>query len=99
MRFFLANDVPDRIGHVLTAEGHDVAFLRHVMPRVAPDEEVLNVAASHRRVVLTCNRDDFLRLLESSAMSTSPKRAVQAYLTREQFAIVALCRDTTVERL
>lgn len=47
MRFFLDNDVPDRIGHVLATEGHDVAFLREMLPREAPDNDVLGFAASH----------------------------------------------------
>ncbi len=64
MLFFLDNDVPDRIGFVLASEGHDVVFLRHVLPCESSDEDALNVANVQRRVLLTCNRDDFLRLVQ-----------------------------------
>jgi len=66
LRFLLDHDVPDRIGHVLAAEGHDVAFLREVMSAEAPDPDVLAFAANERLVLLTCNRGDFLELARSN---------------------------------
>ena len=63
MRFLLDHDVPDRVGHVLRQEGHEVCFLRDVLPRDVPDERVLDHAVSERMVLVTCNRDDFLGLV------------------------------------
>jgi hypothetical protein len=42
--------------------GHDVTLLREVLPPDASDDVVLQFANELRRVLLTCNRDDFLEL-------------------------------------
>ena len=60
MKFLLDDDVPDDIEYSLSALGHEVIKLREVMPRTAPDEEVLRQAVQRNGVLITCNRDDFL---------------------------------------
>lgn len=62
MTFFLDHDVPRQIGEVLGRHGHDVVSLRDVLPVDARDEEVLDHAIQTGRVLITCNRDDFLAL-------------------------------------
>ena len=63
MRFFLDHDVPADITRVLRRERHDVTELREVLPVTASDADVLTYANEHGLVLVTCNRDDFLRLV------------------------------------
>ncbi len=65
MKFLFDHDVPDDLGHVLRQLGHTVVLLREVLPRTAPDAEVLVHAAQHGLIMVTCNRDDFLALAQS----------------------------------
>lgn len=67
MRFLLDHDVPDDIVYVLVALEHEVHKLREVAPATASDEEVLRIAVEREAVLITCNRDDFLRLASGSA--------------------------------
>lgn len=65
MNFFLDHDVPADVGRVLRLKGHTVCFLEEVLPRSTDDSTAFRYAASQRLVVITCNRDDFLRLAET----------------------------------
>ena len=60
MRFLFDHDVPDDLGFALEALGHHVLKLREAQSTTVPDEEVLRLAAEQDRVLITCNRDDFL---------------------------------------
>lgn len=62
MQFFLDHDVPAEIARVLRNEGHEAVELRDVLNTTSSDEEVFAYARTHRRLMLTCNRDDFLSL-------------------------------------
>lgn len=62
MRFLLDNDIPDRIGFVLIEEGHEVVFLRQVLPCDISDRQVFEYAVENHLIIITCNRDDFLAL-------------------------------------
>jgi len=62
VRFLLDHDVPDDIEYSLAALGHAVLKLREVLPKTAPDEEILRLAAERDCVLITCNRDDFLAI-------------------------------------
>jgi predicted nuclease of predicted toxin-antitoxin system len=62
VRFLLDHDVPDDIGFVLVALGHQVVKLREIAPMTTPDREVLRLAEEQESVLITCNRDDFLAL-------------------------------------
>ena len=62
MRFFLDHDVPADIARVLRQEGHDVLELRNALPVNVSDQEVFRFAWEQNRLILTCNRDDFLAL-------------------------------------
>lgn len=67
MRFLLDQDVPDDIQFSLAALGHVVLKLRDVLPRTAPDYDVLRFAARENCVLVTCNRDDFLALARENS--------------------------------
>jgi predicted nuclease of predicted toxin-antitoxin system len=60
VRFLLDHDVPDDIIFSLTALAHDVVRLREVLPTTTTDEDVLRFATTQQRILITCNRDDFL---------------------------------------
>lgn len=44
MRFLLDHDVPDDLSYLLRHLGHEVTFLRQVLPRTASDAEILEHA-------------------------------------------------------
>ena len=60
MKFLFDHDVPDDLAYALQASGHEVQFLRAVLPITAPDEDILRLAGARDEVLITCNRDDFL---------------------------------------
>lgn len=66
MKFLLDHDVPDDIVFALEALDHEVLRLRELTPTTASDEEVLALAGRSDSVLITCNRDDFLTLTEST---------------------------------
>jgi len=66
MRFFLDHDVPRQIGEVLARHGYEVAVLKSELPTIATDEEVFAHACLSGRILITCNRDDFLRLAKDT---------------------------------
>ena len=65
MDFLLDHGVADQIGAALKQRGHRVAHLREVLAITSPDDEVLRFACENGRVVITCNRTDFIRLAEA----------------------------------
>lgn len=62
MKFLLDHDVPDDLAYSLATLGHQVVYLRDVLPITAEDEAALRHAAAHDQILITCNRDDFLEL-------------------------------------
>ena len=60
MKFLLDHDVPVEIGRVLRQARHDVHTVEEAMDRTAKDAEVFDHAVANERVLVTCNRDDFL---------------------------------------
>ena len=62
MKFLLDNDVPDDLSFLLQQLGHEVSLLRQVVRHDATDPTVLQFAHEHGWLVVTCNRDDFVRL-------------------------------------
>jgi len=65
VKFPLDHDVPDRIAGVLLAAGHECVRLREVLPKESVDSAVLSHAAMTSALLVTCNRDDFLKLANS----------------------------------
>lgn len=64
MKFLLDHDVPDELSFLLIQLGHEVIFLRHALPADSPDDVVLDLAYVRGCILITCNRDDFLRLAQ-----------------------------------
>ncbi|MBI2206576.1 MAG: DUF5615 family PIN-like protein [Candidatus Rokubacteria bacterium] len=62
MNFLLDQDVPEELRYLLEHIGHRVRRVREHLPPEAPDTMILDYAFQHDLVVITCNRDDFLRL-------------------------------------
>jgi predicted nuclease of predicted toxin-antitoxin system len=64
VRFLFDHDVPDEAARVLRQSGHEVTLMRSVLPRDATDAEVLRYACEHELILVTCNRNDFLKLAQ-----------------------------------
>ena len=62
MKFLLDHDVPAAVKDALERHEHDVIRLTDLLPRTAPDDDVFAAAQSNQCVMITCNRDDFLKL-------------------------------------
>lgn len=82
MRFLFDHDVPDDLAFALEALGHHVLKLREARPTTAPDDEVLRLAAEQDRVLITCNRDDFL-----TAASRVPHHGIIILVRRKSRAL------------
>ena len=61
MKFLFDHDVPDEMEFSLKTLGHEVVKLREVSNPEIVDEDVLRLANQRDCVLITCNRDDFLR--------------------------------------
>lgn len=62
MKFLFDHDVPDELGYFLSQLGHEVGRLREELLTDTPDAEVLAHAVRREWLLITCNRDDFLKL-------------------------------------
>lgn len=62
MTFLFDHDVPDELGYFLRQLGHEVRRLREELPTNTSDADVLAHAARREWLLITCNRDDFLKL-------------------------------------
>ena len=62
MKFLLDHDVPDDLSYLIEQLGHEVTLVRNAIPGDSSDLAVLQFAHDAGCVLLTCNRDDFLRL-------------------------------------
>ena len=56
--------MPDDLSYMLRELGHTVLLLRQVLSPDSTDPEVFQFAQEHRYLLVTCNRDDFVRLAE-----------------------------------
>jgi len=62
VKFLLDHDVPEVLTYLLQELGHHVVRLRDVLPPEASDSVVLQFAHEQGRLLVTCNRDDFIEL-------------------------------------
>jgi predicted nuclease of predicted toxin-antitoxin system len=62
VRFFLDHDVAGAVKDALERHGHEVIRLSELLPRNSPDNVVFSAARENRCVMITCNRNDFLKL-------------------------------------
>jgi len=64
VRFLLDQDVPEDLSYLLRELGHEVVRVRDFLPQDAADLVVLHAAHDYGCVLVTCNRNDFIRLAE-----------------------------------
>jgi predicted nuclease of predicted toxin-antitoxin system len=62
VKFFLDHDVPAAVKDALERHEHEVIRLVDLLPRTAPDEDAFVAAQRNQCVMISCNRDDFLKL-------------------------------------
>ena len=83
MIFFFDHDVPEDAAFVLEAMGHEVIRLRAVLPTTTTDDEVFQYANDNDYILVTCNRDDFLKQIGDAPFSgliilvRRPRRALE----------------------
>jgi predicted nuclease of predicted toxin-antitoxin system len=65
VKFFLDHDVPAELGRMLRLKGHEVEILHEVLPQETDDLPALRYAIGKEMIIITCNRNDFLKLAES----------------------------------
>jgi predicted nuclease of predicted toxin-antitoxin system len=78
MKFFLDHDVPAEVGRVLASDGHEVVKVAEAMPITSADHEVFREASARNAILITCNRDDFLSLAE-----TTPHKGLVVLIRRK----------------
>lgn len=78
MKFLLDQDVPEDLTYLLHALNHEVVRLRDVTPPETADAIVLAFAAEQDYLLLTCNRNDFIKLAE-----TQPHRGIIVVIRRK----------------
>jgi hypothetical protein len=93
---------PRRVGGRLTAAGHDVLAIADV-PAYAglPDDQVLELAAAERRVLVTRNAKDFDRITRRWASREQRHAGVLLVWTRETDEFGSLVTEllATLERI
>jgi predicted nuclease of predicted toxin-antitoxin system len=72
MKFFLDHDVPDEVERVLRYWKHETQRLRDVLTITATDEEAFAFAQREKRIIITCNRNHFLKLARECASTEGP---------------------------
>jgi predicted nuclease of predicted toxin-antitoxin system len=78
VRFLLDQDVPEDLTYLLRELNHEILRLRDVLPTQATDPAVLQFAHDHDCLLMTCNRDDFIRLTK-----TQPHRGIVIIVRRK----------------
>jgi predicted nuclease of predicted toxin-antitoxin system len=63
--FLLDQDVPEDLTYLLRELNHEILRVRDVLPPEAADSAVLQFAYDHNCLLITCNRDDFIKLTET----------------------------------
>jgi len=76
--FLLDQDIPEDLTYLLRELNHEVVRLRDVLPPDASDATVLQFAHERECLLMTCNRDDFLKLAE-----TQPHRGIVIVIRRK----------------
>lgn len=62
MTFLLDHDVPADLARFVARAGYQAIRIVEVLPPTSSDATVLEYAAQHELILITCNRDDFLKL-------------------------------------
>lgn len=72
MRFLLDHDVPDEVGQLLRHWEHDAQLLRDRLPVTTADDAILRYAQQEARILISCNRNHFLKLARELSAGQEP---------------------------
>ena len=72
MQFLLDHDVPDEVGQVLRHWRHDVRMVREVLAVTAADQAVFELAQRKKCILISCNRNHFLKLARAAVSGERP---------------------------
>ena len=67
MKFLFDHDVPDDLSYLLQELGHEVSLLRGLLPKDGSDPIVFPFAYDNDFLLVTCNRDDFIKLAKQKS--------------------------------
>jgi len=76
VRFLLDEDLPPRSAEIARAHGLEAVSVHEIGRRGLGDDEQLDFAAAERRVLVTRNRDDFIRLTVARFRTATPHAGV-----------------------
>jgi len=76
MRFLLDEDVAPAVAEIARRQGLDVSSVHELDRRQRSDEEQLRFAAAQGQVLITRNRDDFIRLTVAFFQAGEPHGGV-----------------------
>jgi predicted nuclease of predicted toxin-antitoxin system len=91
--FLLDQDVPEDLTYLLRELDHEVLRVRDVLSPEATDAVVLRFANDNGHLLMTCNRDDFIKLAE-----TQPHRGVIVIIRRKTRAAERAALLRLIER-
>jgi predicted nuclease of predicted toxin-antitoxin system len=57
LRLFLDQNVPNSVATVFEEHGHEVIFLRDILPTDTPDQVVADVSETEGAILVTCDKD------------------------------------------
>ncbi len=72
MKFFLDHDVPDEVEQLLRYRKHGARRLRDVLPVTTPDQLIFDFAQRQQQVIISCNRNHFLKLAREAVEGRKP---------------------------
>jgi len=72
VKFLLDHDVPDEVEQLLRYWKHDTQRLRDVLPITTADEKIFTFAQQQHRIIISCNRNHFLKLAREAAAKGKP---------------------------
>ena len=72
MKFILDHDVPDEVEQLLRYWKHEPQRLRKVLPVTTPDEAIFDFAQQQKRIIISCNRNHFLKLAREAVEKQKP---------------------------
>jgi hypothetical protein len=72
VKFPLDHDVPDEVELLLRHWKHDPQRLRNVLPITTSDEKVFAFAQAREQIIISCNRNHFLKLAREALSQKHP---------------------------
>jgi predicted nuclease of predicted toxin-antitoxin system len=83
IKFFIDHCVPDSVGRVLLAAGHEVIFLRHQLAPNSPDPLVAAVAEMNEAVLISLDESDRVEMQRTAGSQPRCRCAITNHARME----------------